>query len=180
MCKNPEMLTYDWTKNGGQVTGTCRLAELSCVSNFKLARGVLAMRKESVITLGVALLVVGLLIARFKTLYAPWLCSEQTLMEKTSPDGRYVAVLMRRSCRWTKEPPTAHINIRLASSAPFPNHVLGGRVQDGEIFGTSRDSGERFCWSGPRQLEIDFLKGHTQHPGRWMDVSTGGDYSLCQ
>ena len=20
MCKNPEMLTYDWTKNGGQVT----------------------------------------------------------------------------------------------------------------------------------------------------------------
>jgi hypothetical protein len=137
------------------------------------------MRKESLITLGVALLVVGFSIVRFKTLYGPWLCSERTIMEKTSSDGRYVAVLMRRNC-WSKEPPTAHINVRPASSAPFPNHFLGGPVHDGEIFGTSRYSGERFCWSGPRQVEIDYLAGYNQHPGRWMDVSTGGDYSLCQ
>ena len=84
------------------------------------------MRKELVITLGVAaLLVVGFLIVHFNPVYALWLCSEQTIMEKTSPDGRYVAVLMRRSCR-ASEPPTAHINIRLANSAPFSNHVFGG------------------------------------------------------
>ena len=138
------------------------------------------MRKGLAITIGVAaLFVAGFLFVHFNPLSAVWLCSERTVMEKTSPDGRYVAVLMHRRCRWTTEPPTAHINIRLASSAPFPNHFLGGRVQDGEIFGTSRDSGERFCWSSPRRLEIDYLAGHNQHPGEWKDVSTGDDYSLC-
>lgn len=155
-----------------------RLESRRCIM-FKRAHGVLAMRKQSVVKLGVALLLVGFSIVHLKKSYGPWLCSERTIMEKTSPDGRYVAVLMRRNC-WSKEPSTAHINVRLASSDPFPNHFLGRRVQEGEISGTSRDSGERFCWSGPRQLEIDYLKGHTQHPGRWMDVTTGGDYSLCQ
>jgi hypothetical protein len=140
------------------------------------------MRKVLVITFGVAaFLVVGFVIVHFNPLYPylPWGCSEQTIMEKTSPDGRYVAVLMRRSCRATW-PPTAHINIRLASSAPFPNHFFGGPVGDGEIFGTTTDRGERFCWSSPRRLEIDYLAGYNQHPGGWMDVSTGDDYSLCK
>jgi hypothetical protein len=138
------------------------------------------MRKELVIMFGVAaLLVVAFLIVHFNPLSALWLCSEQTIMEKTSPDGRYVAVLMRQSCR-ASEPPTAHINIRLASSPPFPNHLFGGPIGDGEIFGTSRFSGERFCWSSPRRVEIDYLAGDNQHPGEWMDVSTGDDYSLCK
>ncbi len=138
------------------------------------------MRKELAITLGAAVLfVVVFSFVGFKLLYGPWACSERTIMEKTSPDGRYVAVLMRRSCM-ANEPPTAHINLRLATSAPFPNHFLGAPVNDGEVFGTSRYSGERFCWSGPRRLEIDYMAGHTKHPGRWMDVTTGADYSLCQ
>ena len=138
------------------------------------------MKKGLTITLGVtALIVFGFVIVHFNPLYSLWLCSEQTLMEKTSPDGRYVAVLMRRSCRAT-EPPTAHIKIRLASSRPFPNHFSGGPINDGEIFGTSKYSGERFCWSSPRRVEIDYLAGSKTPPGQWADVITGGDYAACR
>jgi hypothetical protein len=122
--------------------------------------------------------VVGSLMPYFNPLHSLALCSERTVMEKASPDGRYVAVLMRRSCGVTMGH-AAHINLRLASSAPFPKKSSGGPINDGEIFGTSKYSGERFCWSGPQRLEIDYLAGENLSPGQWMDVTTGGDYSLC-
>jgi len=137
------------------------------------------MRKSSIIMLEVAiLLVAGALIFYFTPPNSLSLCSERTVMEKTSPDGRYAAVLMRLNC----VPATlshAHINLRLASSPPFPKYSLGA-IHDGEIFGTSKNSGERFCWSSPQRLEIDYLAGDNNPTGRWMDVTTGGDYSLCR
>ena len=136
------------------------------------------MRKFLTVILGAAiLLVLAVVSVHFNQPLS--LCGEKTIMEKTSPDGRYVAVLMHRDC-WAKLGREAHINLRLASSRPFPNHPFGGPVNDGEIFGTSAENGERFCWSSPQRLEIDYLAGDNIHPGQWMDVTTGGDYSLCR
>ena len=136
------------------------------------------MRKFLTVILGAAiLLVLAVVSVDFNQPLS--LCGEKTIMEKTSPDGRYVAVLMHRDCG-AKLGREAHINVRLATSPPFPNHLYGGPVNDGEIFGTSRENGERFCWSSPQRLEIDYLAGDNIHPGQWMDVTTGGDYSLCR
>jgi hypothetical protein len=45
MCKNPEMLTYDWTKNGGQVkTSTKGTWELDFVADKKASHGILALK----------------------------------------------------------------------------------------------------------------------------------------
>lgn len=124
------------------------------------------------------LLVTGALIFYFTPASSLSFCTERTIMEKTSPDGRYVAVLMRLSC----VPATmshAHINLRLASSPPFPKYSFGA-IHDGEIFGTFKNSGERFCWSSPNRLEIDYLAGSNSPQPVWMDVTTGGDYSICR
>jgi hypothetical protein len=115
------------------------------------------------------------------------LCSEQTIIEKLSPDGRYVAVLMHRNC-W-RSGHNAHINLRLASSPPFRTGRLGGPINDGEIFGTFGvdPPDPHFCWSGPKRLEIAGLEQHRipEHayvvvPDEPRDVSVGGDYSSCQ
>jgi len=137
------------------------------------------MRKFPIVILGAAILTVSALGVVLVHFNQPISCGEKTIMEKTSPDGRYVAVLMHRDCG-AKLGREAHINLRLASSPPLPNHLFGGPVNDGEIFGTSKENGERFCWSSPKRLEIDYLAGDNIHPGQWMDVTTGGDYSSCR
>ena len=139
------------------------------------------MRRFSIVGSAVtALLIAYALIVYFNPLHALWVCREQTITEKTSPDGRYVAVLMHRNCGATL-PYVAHINLRLASSSPFPKKYFGGPINEGEIAGTAlkRESGERFCWSSPHRLEIAYLT-EGRNPGVWRDVSTGTDYPSCQ
>lgn len=115
------------------------------------------MRKFSIVVLGAAVLVAaGSLMVHFNPQRSLSLCGEQTIVEKTSPDGRYVAVLMHRNCGTTLGR-NAHINLRLASAPRFRRRFLGGPINDGEIFGTSKVGvpEPRFCWSSPRRLEID-------------------------
>ncbi len=139
------------------------------------------MSKVLIIVLGVATQVVaGSLILYSNPTHSLLLCSEQTIAEKTSPGGRYVAALMHRSCWGSRN---AHINLRLASAPPFPRRSLAGPINDGEIFGTFGvdPSDPRFCWSSPRRLDIDrYRLDPKRGPLMWQDVSIGSDYASCQ
>jgi hypothetical protein len=139
------------------------------------------MRRSMIVVVGLAALACAAVLTIYlNPLRSFSLCREQTIMEKTSPDGRYVAVLMQRNCG-AIEGLSAHINLRLASSPPFPKHLFGGTVNDGEVFDTARDKGDRFCWSSPNRLEIDYLRGDPNHwKDVWQDVSLGDKYLSCQ
>jgi hypothetical protein len=103
------------------------------------------------------------------------LCGEEMVMEKASPDGHYVARLMTRNCGATTAD-VAHINIRPANSQ-FRADFLDGTIKDGEIWGSSKYSGERFCWSGPRRIEIGYPRDDGGHwPKTWRDVTISDDY----
>ena len=102
-------------------------------------------------------------------------------MEKASPDGHYVAVLMSRNCGATTRF-VAHINLRLANSR-FRANLFDGTIKDGEIWGSSKYSGERFCWSGSKRVEIGYPPDDGAKARRtWRDVTIGDDYRnpLCQ
>jgi hypothetical protein len=134
------------------------------------------MRKFLVIVLGLATLAVaGSWVLHFNPL-----CGEQTVLEKTSPDGRYVAVLMTRNCGATT-PYVAHINLRLANSR-FRANFFGGAIQDSEIWSSSKYSGERFCWSSSRRIEVGYPPDDGRQTRTWLDVTIGDDYRnpLCQ
>lgn len=100
------------------------------------------------------------------------LCGEELIMEKTSPDGRYVAALMRRNCGATT-PYVAHINLRLANSQ-FHAEFFNGTITEAEVWRSSKYGGTWFCWSSPRRLET-----YPDPPpivGNWHDVTLGTDY----
>jgi hypothetical protein len=129
------------------------------------------MRKFLILALGFATLgVAGSLLLHFNPL-----CGEEMVMEKASPDGRYVAGLLSRNCGATT-PYVAHINLRLANSR-FQASFFDGTIKDGEIWGSSKYSGERFCWSGSKRLEIGYpTDDGRQPPKTWRDVTIGNDY----
>jgi len=129
------------------------------------------MRKLSIIILGLAILGVGgALVVHFNPL-----CGEEMVMEKAAPDGRYVAVLMTRNCGATTGY-VAHINIRSASSQ-LRADFFDGTIKDGEIWGSSKYSGERFCWSSSRHIEIGYPPEDGGHPQKtWRDVTISDDY----
>jgi hypothetical protein len=103
------------------------------------------------------------------------LCGEELLVEKPSPDGRYVAALMSRGCGATT-PFVAHINLRPADSK-LKADFLFGDVHDGQIWVSSNYGGTRFCWSGPRRLEIGYpLEDRKFTHEKWRDVTIGNDY----
>jgi hypothetical protein len=108
-------------------------------------------------------------------------CGEEMVMEKASPDGRYVATLMSRNCGATTHY-VAHINLRLATSR-FRANFFDGTITDGEIWGSSKYGVERFCWSGSRRIGIGYPPddgGHQQKT--WRDVTISDDYRnpACQ
>ena len=121
--------------------------------------------------------VIVLLIAVIGFLHFNPLCGEETVLERTSPDGRYVAVLMTRNCGATTSY-VAHINLRPATSK-FRQGFLDGTVKDGEVFTSSKYSGDRFCWSKPHKLSIGYSKVNT---ARWRDVPIDDHYQdvRCQ
>lgn len=96
-------------------------------------------------------------------------------MEKKSPDGRYVAALMSRNCGATTRY-VQHINLRLVGSR-FRADFFDGTIKDGEIWGSSKYSGERFCWSSPQRVEIGYPPDDGRQPPKtWRDVTIGDDY----
>jgi len=135
------------------------------------------MRKLLVGVLGLVLLAIaGSLLLHFNQL-----CGEEVQKEITSPDGRYVAVLMSRNCGATT-PFVAHINLRRANSQFRPD-FFSGTITDGEIWGSSNYSGDRFCWSGSNRLEIGYPRDSASRPpNSWQGVMIGDDYRnpLCQ
>jgi len=82
------------------------------------------------------------------------LCGEEVMSEETSPDGRYVAVLMQRGCG-APTPDVDHINLRSASEK-LRHDFFDGTITQGEVFTLRRkhEGSVRFDWLGPRQLEI--------------------------
>jgi hypothetical protein len=133
------------------------------------------MRKLLLLILGsVALLVIGGATTILLMLHFSPLCGEEVVMEKPSPDGHYVAVLMSRNCGATT-PYVAHINLRLASS-PFQSDSHGV-INEGAIWWGSKYGGDRFCWSGPRRLEIGYpWEENNLNREPWRDVTIGSDY----
>jgi hypothetical protein len=130
------------------------------------------MRKVFILAVTCVTLVVAVILVLLH--YSP-LCGEEVIMEKTSPDGRYVAALMRRNCGATT-PYVAHINLRRATTQLQPNFFFG-TIKGGEIWGSSKYSGDRFCWSGPRRLEIGYPpEDSLSHHEAWLDVTIGEDY----
>jgi hypothetical protein len=135
------------------------------------------MRKFLIFVLGLATLSgAGSLLLHFEPL-----CGEEIVTEKASPDGRYVAALMSRNCGATT-PYVVHINLRSADSR-FRANFFDGTIKGGEIWGSSNYSGERFCWSDSKRIEIGYPADNGARMQRtWRDVTIGGDYRnpACQ
>ena len=108
------------------------------------------------------------------------LCGEEIIVEKPSPDGQYVATLMRRNCGATT-PYVAHINLHRAN-AQLRKDFFNGTINDGLVFISSKYSGERFCWSTKRQLDIGYPDSNgNQATQIWRDVTIRRDYKIeCQ
>ena len=105
------------------------------------------------------------------------LCGEELIVEKPSPDGQYVATLMSRNCGATT-PYVAHINLRQAN-ARLRRDFFNGTINDGLVFISSKYSGERFCWSNQRQLDIGYKDSDgTQATKTWRDVTIRSDYKI--
>jgi hypothetical protein len=103
------------------------------------------------------------------------LCGEEVVMEEASPDGQYVATLMSRNCGATT-PYVAHINLRRADSR-FRKDFFSGTITDGAVFTSSKYSGERFCWSKPRQLQLGYPDSNGNEAIQtWRDVTIKSDY----
>ena len=99
------------------------------------------------------------------------LCGERTIVEKMSPDGKYVAVLMERSCGATT-PYVRHINLHRRSSK-LRSGFFDGTVKDGEVFVSAKYNGEHFCWSGSKKLLIGYPDVSSRH---WRDILIDSDY----
>jgi hypothetical protein len=99
------------------------------------------------------------------------LCEEELGIEKTSPDGLYVAQFMTRNCGATT-PYVGHINLRSATSK-FSRNFLDGVITDGEVYASSKYSASRFCWSKAHKLSIGYpdLPLHS-----WRDVTIDDDF----
>jgi hypothetical protein len=127
------------------------------------------MLRFALALVGFVLLVVT--IAVVGVLHFDPLCGEELGVEKTSPDGLYVAQFMIRNCGATTSY-VGHINLRESSSAFHPD-FLGDTISDGQVFSSSKYSGTRFCWSKPHKLSI----GYPKLPVRsWGDVSIDNDF----
>ena len=124
------------------------------------------------IALGVVAFVFGVItIAVVGFLHFNPLCGEEMGMEKTSPDGVYVAQVMVRNCGATTRY-VSHINLR-STTAKFRPGFLDGVITDGEVFTSTDYSGDRFCWSKPHKLSI----GYPDLPTRsWHDVAIDDDF----
>jgi len=99
------------------------------------------------------------------------ICGEEMGLEKTSPDGLYVAQVMIRNCGATA-PYVNHINLRPAASTFHPD-FWSGAIYEGEVFTTSDYSGNRFCWSKPHSLSIGYPDLRVR---QWRDVSIDGNF----
>ena len=101
------------------------------------------------------------------------ICGEEMGIEKTSPDGLYVAQVMVRNCGATTQY-VGHINLRPATSK-FHSDFWSGAIHQGEVFTSAEYSGrgDRFCWSKPHKLSI----GYPEHPlQNWRDVTIDDDF----
>jgi hypothetical protein len=101
------------------------------------------------------------------------LCGEEVVSVEPSPDGRYVAVWMRRDCGAT----TAyadHINMRLANEK-FEPSFLSGTIKQGEVFTLDTAYGRliRLRWAGSRKLIVEYSSSADTLPRKnsWKDVS---------
>jgi hypothetical protein len=127
------------------------------------------MRK--VVIIGTGLLVTFVVVVSLFFHFNP-LCGEDVLSEETSPDGRYIAVLMQRGCGATT-PFVEHINLRAAGSNLHPD-FFDGTITQGEVFtlGRKHEGRVRFEWLGPRRLEIIYPDSEQSfnHKDVWQDV----------
>ena len=98
-------------------------------------------------------------------------CGEATEIEKTSPDRRYVAVLMTRDCGATRSY-VAPINLRPVESK-FGTDFFDGTIKDGEVFTSSKYEGNRFCWSKPHKLSLGYPDLLMRN---WRDVTIDDDF----
>src|SRR5436305_13434433 len=93
--------------------------------------------RKVLVFLGFAFLLITIAVGGF--LHFNPLCGEELGIEKTSPDGLYVAQVMTRGCgAMARE--VRHINLRPAKSTFHP-HFLSAVITDGEVFTTSKYSG---------------------------------------
>jgi len=82
-------------------------------------------------------------------------CSEQVLSETASPDGRFVAAVLRRRCG-EYAPFFVHVNLRPAGSS-IHLRFFSGRATDGQVFLAEQDAPEtvpQIVWTSPASLKI--------------------------
>jgi len=98
------------------------------------------------------------------------LCEEEVVSEQTSPDGKYVAVLMTRNCGATTGF-VDHVNLKLVGSKLTQN-FLTGTIKTDEVFAAEKKmaAGVGFRWVGPRILEIDDVPQDGRRQQSWRDV----------
>lgn len=124
------------------------------------------------------LIVIAVIVPILAVLWIGWqtlgsTCGEQVVLEETSPDGRYVAVWMRRNCGATTAD-ADHVNMRLANEK-FEASSLNGTVKKDEVFILDTAYGRltRLQWVGPRKLTVEYVSSANNLPRKnsWKDVS---------
>jgi hypothetical protein len=82
-------------------------------------------------------------------------CTEQVLSQIPSPDGQWIAAVMRQRCG-EESPFFVHVNLRALGSPPRLG-FFSGRADDGEVFVAEQDAPEtlpEITWISAAQLRI--------------------------
>jgi hypothetical protein len=126
--------------------------------------------KKSLILVAVIVPVIALLWIGWRSTGS--ICGEQVVSEKTSPDGRYIAVWMRRNCGATTAE-ADHVNMRLAKEK-FEASFFNGTIKKGEVFTLDTAYGRliRLEWLGSRKVAIEYLSSsdNLSRKNMWNDV----------
>ena len=103
-------------------------------------------------------------------------CTDQVISSSTSPDGKWIAVVMERRCG-EEAPFSTHVNLR-AVGEPLALGYFSGAATQGEVFRIEQDAqsaNASLTWTAPDRLaigcehcQIAFLKKKAE---RWNKVS---------
>lgn len=96
-------------------------------------------------------------------------CSDEVLAQVPSPDGRWVAAVMRQRCG-EESPFVVHVNLR-SSGSPLRFGFFSGRASQGQVFEAQQDALEiipQVGWTSPDELRITCTSCRDPHrEQRW-------------
>lgn len=100
-------------------------------------------------------------------------CSDDVLTQVPSPDGRWIAAVMRQRCG-EEAPFIVHVNLR-PSGSPLRFGFFSGRALQGQVFAAEQDAPEiipQVTWTSSGELHITCASCRDPHRERgWGPVN---------